>query len=79
MSANVSDTTRERVRPGAYTLTGGNMPLKEYFKGHGAKVMSSMKKKYGDRAEHIFYATANAKGMKPAEPKKKRFYSRRGD
>jgi hypothetical protein len=41
------------------------MPISEYFKGHGSEVMKSMRKKYGARAEEVFYATANKKGMSP--------------
>jgi len=41
------------------------MPISKYFKGHGSEVMASMRKQYGDRAENVFYATANKKGMKP--------------
>jgi hypothetical protein len=46
------------------------MPVSEYYKGSGKKVMASMKKKYGaSRGKEVFYATANKQGMKP---KKKR-------
>lgn len=45
------------------------MPIGAYFKGHGTEVMSSMKKKYGPKAEQVFYATANKMDMKPKEPK----------
>lgn len=41
------------------------MPISAYYKGHGNQVMAGMKKKYGANAERVFYATANAKGMKP--------------
>ncbi len=42
------------------------MPIGAYFKGGGNKVMSNMKKEYGDKkGKSMFYATANAKGMKP--------------
>jgi hypothetical protein len=34
-------------------------PLSKHFKGKGAKVMRSMRKQYGDKAEEIFYATEN--------------------
>jgi hypothetical protein len=38
------------------------MPLSKYFSGHGEKVMKNTKKKYGeDKAESVFYATANKK------------------
>jgi hypothetical protein len=40
------------------------MPVSEYYKGSGEKVMSSMKKRYGDKAgERVFYATANKRDM----------------
>ena len=47
------------------------MPVGEYYKGSGKKVMSSMKKKYGEeKGERVFYATANKypalKGLKKA-------------
>lgn len=35
------------------------MPLSKYYGGAGEEVMASMKKQYGDRAENVFYATAN--------------------
>lgn len=42
------------------------MPVSKYFKGSGDKVLSSMKKQYGDKkGESVFYATANKTGMKP--------------
>jgi len=46
------------------------MPLSEYFKGKGEKVMSSMKDKYGrKKGKQVFYATANKrkKGLGPSE------------
>jgi hypothetical protein len=47
------------------------MPVSEYYKGEGNKVMSSMKKRYGDKeGERVFYATANAKGMNRPGKKK---------
>jgi hypothetical protein len=50
------------------------MPLHEYFKGKGEKVMKSMKKTYGEKkGEKIFYATANKKSLTgPSEPPKKK-------
>ena len=39
------------------------VPLKEYFKGHGEDVHRKMKNKYGARADEVFYATANKTGM----------------
>ena len=36
------------------------MPVSHYYKGHGSKVMRSMKKQYGEKkGERVFYATAN--------------------
>lgn len=42
------------------------MPISKYYGGHGEKVMASMKKQYGDKAEEVFYATANKKKKKHA-------------
>ena len=42
------------------------MPLKEYFKGSGEKVMLEMKSRYGEeKGKRVFYATANKRKMKP--------------
>jgi len=42
------------------------MPVSEYYKGHGLKVMESMLKQYGSKkGKQVFYATANKKGAKP--------------
>lgn len=36
------------------------MPLNKYFQGRGDKVMSSMKKQYGEeKGKKVFYATHN--------------------
>jgi hypothetical protein len=45
------------------------MPLSKYFSGHGEKVMSSMKKQYGEeKGKKVFYATANKKkGLGPSD------------
>lgn len=46
------------------------MPVSEYFKGSGSKVMSSMQKRYGDKkGKSVFYATANKQGLKPPSTK----------
>ncbi len=46
------------------------MPIGKYFKGEGEKVMSSMKKKYGnDKGEEVFYATINKRKMKKRKEK----------
>lgn len=48
------------------------MPLSEYFKGSGEKVMSSMKKKYGEKkGKQVFYATANKRGQVETGPSEK--------
>ena len=46
------------------------MPLSKYFKGHGEKVMQSMKETYKDpeKAREVFYATANAQKDKLRRP-----------
>lgn len=43
------------------------MPLAKYYRGHGQEVMDDMKERYGERAESVFYATANKKGMTPSK------------
>lgn len=44
------------------------MPISKYYKGHGKKVMSNMKKEYGEKeGERVFYATANKREMKPSK------------
>jgi len=57
------------------------MPVSEYYKGSGKKVMASMKKRYGEEGgKRVFYATANKKGMnRPGKKggKKKRRKGRR--
>lgn len=45
------------------------MPVDKYFKGKGRKVMSAMKKEYGEEGERAFYATANKRKMKPGSKK----------
>jgi hypothetical protein len=41
------------------------MPISKYFKGKGEKVMSAMKKEYGDKkGEQVFYATSNKRARK---------------
>jgi hypothetical protein len=50
------------------------MPVSEYYKGEGTKVMSDMKRRYGDKAgERVFYATANKRGLnRPGKHSKKK-------
>jgi hypothetical protein len=44
------------------------VPLKEYFKGKGRKVLESMKKRYGEKkGKSVFYATSKKKGMEPKD------------
>lgn len=39
------------------------MPISGYYKGHGEKVMKSMKKQYGaKKGKSVFYATAAKRG-----------------
>ena len=46
------------------------MPLNKYFGGHGASVMKEMQAKHGKKAgERIFYATANKKKSREAQPR----------
>lgn len=41
------------------------MPIGKHFGGHGEKVMSSMKKQYGEeKGERVFYATDKKRGKK---------------
>lgn len=48
------------------------MPIKEYYKGSGDKVMKAMTKRYGKEAgKRVFYATANKMKMKPSGPANK--------
>ena len=55
------------------------MPISEYFGGNGTEVMKEMKAKHGEKAgERIFYATANAKGQKPAEDAESEFFGEEG-
>jgi len=40
------------------------MPISDYYKGSGDKVMSSMQKRYGaKKGKQVFYATANARNL----------------
>jgi hypothetical protein len=50
------------------------MPVSEYYKGHGDKVMANMKREYGEKGgERVFYATANKRGMnRPGKKRSKR-------
>lgn len=41
------------------------MPISKYYGGHGEEVMRDMRKRYGERAEEVFYATANKRDQKP--------------
>ena len=49
------------------------VPLSEYFKGDGRKVLADFVKRYGEkRGKRIFYATANKRGLAPKRKVKKR-------
>lgn len=56
---------------GIRKVNGTNLvPVREYYKGHGDEVMSSMKRRYGDKGgERVFYATANKRGMNRPDKK----------
>jgi hypothetical protein len=41
------------------------MPINKYYHAHGKEVMKDMEARYGDKAERVFYATANKKKQKP--------------
>jgi len=44
------------------------MPISEYFKGRGRKVLQAMKDKYGEKkGESVFHATAKKQDMEPGE------------
>lgn len=48
------------------------MPISEYYKGKGRKVMAQMQHRYGQKkGKEVFYATANKQGMKPGGKKKR--------
>lgn len=45
------------------------MPVKEYYKGRGSKVMREMKSRYGEeKGKRVFYATAKKRGFEPGNP-----------
>ena len=47
------------------------MPVSEYYKGEGEKVMRSMQKRYGkEGGKRVFYATANKRGLNRPGKKK---------
>jgi hypothetical protein len=47
------------------------MPLRDYFKGSGAKVKRDMERRYGKgKGDRVFYATANKRGMAPKRGKR---------
>jgi len=49
------------------------MPLSEYFKGDGKKILADFVKRYGEkRGKRIFYATANKRGLAPKKMLRKR-------
>jgi hypothetical protein len=53
------------------------MPISEYYKGEGEKVMRGMKKRYGSKdGKRVFYATAN-KNSKLNSPEKRRVTRKR--
>jgi hypothetical protein len=55
------------------------MPISEYYRGSGKKVMKSMKARYGEEGgKRVFYATANKKGMNRPGKKSKKTSKRKG-
>jgi hypothetical protein len=56
------------------------VPVSEYFKGSGNKVMRSMQERYGEEGgKRVFYATANKRDMnRPGKHKGKRHRKRGG-
>lgn len=49
------------------------MPLSEYFKGDGRKVLADFVKRYGEkRGKRLFYATANKRGLAPKRKVKRK-------
>ncbi len=55
------------------------MPLSKHFSGRGEKVMSDMKKRYGERAEEVFYATENKQKHKASDEAAKHVFKRKRD
>ncbi len=44
------------------------MPVSKYYGGSGSKVMSAMKKQYGEKkGKQVFYATANKQKQNPGD------------
>jgi hypothetical protein len=41
------------------------LPLNRYFGGHGREVMRDMRERHGERAEEVFYRTANKQKQAP--------------
>lgn len=49
------------------------MPLSEYFKGDGRKVMADFVRRYGEkRGKRLFYATASKRGLAPKRKVKRK-------
>ena len=47
------------------------VPLSEYFKGDGKKILADFVKRYGEaKGKRMFYATANKKGLAPKKKRK---------
>ena len=49
------------------------MPVSKHYEGHGAEVMSAMKRTYGDteKAKRVFYATENKRKSGKKKGKKR--------
>ena len=54
------------------------MPVSEYYRGKGEKVLAIMRKRYGpEKGERIFYAVAYKLGLVPPEKKGKTVVKKR--
>lgn len=55
------------------------MPVGEYYKGDGEKVMRSMQKRYGkEGGKRVFYAVANKRGLnRPGKKRHKKSFGKR--
>ena len=52
---------------------GVSVPLSEYFKGDGKKILADFVKRYGEaKGKRMFYATANKRGLAPKRKVKRK-------
>ena len=52
------------------------MPVSRHFQGKGEKVMAAMKRRYGKRAERVFYATETKQKAEHSDAMKRRYKKR---